>query len=104
MKHNGKLEESFQQKPCDFPRHYLKGHIQCWDLTCFEIRKSNLTFQQLSLMCRRFWNLLSNLAANLWGLKSIYLIFSVFFYLFEQLGDRQGGILNPRNEYIVGDV
>ena len=57
MKHNGKLEESFQQKPSDFPRHYLKGHIQCWDLTCFEIRKSNLTFQQLSLMCRRFWNL-----------------------------------------------
>lgn len=104
MKHNGKLEESFQQKPSDFPRHYLKGHIQCWDLTCFEIRKTNLTFQQLSLMCRRFWNLPSNLVANLWGLKSICLIFFRFFYLFEQLGDRQDGILNPSNEYIVGGV
>ena len=104
MKHNGKLEESFQQKPSEFPRHYLKGHIQCWDLTCFEIRKTNLTFQQLSLMCQRFWNLPSNLAANLWGLKSICLIFFRFFNLFEQLGDRQDGILNPSNEYIVGGV
>ena len=55
-------------------------------------------------MCQRFWNLPSNLAANLWGLKSICLIFFRFFYLFEQLGDRQDGILNPSNEYILGGV
>lgn len=46
----------------------------------------------------------NNLVANLWGLKSICLIFFRFFYLFEQLGDRQDGILNPSNEYIVGGV